>query len=125
MLEAPGLCSRKKREGNDAHCFLRVIRSVRMGHESCAENLQLPENRMHRARRETMEGHEKRKHHQSAEKKSGQRRRNHRDDYFGPESGLPFQDRPVSMRSRDRGAAQSTNEGMARARGQPDQPGGN
>ena len=29
---------------------------------------------------------------------------NYRDDYLGPESGLPFQDRPVSMRSRDRSA---------------------
>ncbi len=125
MIEIPRFRSGKKSQRNNAHGFLGVIASVRMRHPGRAKDLQLPENGVDRTGSKTMKQQEKSKHHQSAEKETSQRRCNHRDNHLGPEPGVPLQHRPISMRSRDRGAAQSANERMARARRQANQPGGN
>src|SRR5438552_7037751 len=125
MIEAARLRPGKKREGDDAHCFLRVIGAVRMRHPSRAKNLQLAKNRMDCRRRKTMEDQKKREHDQSAEEETGQRGCNHRNNYLWPESAVPFQDRPVSARGRERGSAQAANQRMTGTRRETDPPGCN
>src|SRR6266576_246917 len=125
MIEAPRLRPGKKGEGDNAHCFLRVIATVRMRHPGRAKDLQLAENRMDCRRRKTMEDKKKREHHQSAEEKTSQRRCNHRNNYLWPESAVPFQDGPVSARGRERGSAQAANQRMTGTRRETDPPGRN
>ena len=125
MIEAPSLRPGKKREGDNAHCFLRIIAAVGMRHPGRTKNLQLAENGMDRRRRKTMKDQKEREHHQSAEKETGQRRCNHRDNHLRPESGVPFQHRPVSVRGRERGSAQSADQRMTGTRRQTDPPGRN
>ncbi len=60
----------KKRERDNARCFLGVICAVTVRHPGCAENLQFAEKRMHNVRRETMQRHEKQKHQERAENKA-------------------------------------------------------
>src|SRR6266513_4382321 len=125
MIEAPRLRPGKKGEGDNAHCFLRVIATVRMRHPGRAKDLQLAENGMDRRWRKAMEDQEKRGHHWSAEEETGQRGCNHRDNYLWPESAVPFQDRPVSARGRVRGSAQAANQRMTGTRRETDPPGRN
>src|SRR5438874_3572700 len=122
MIEAPRLRPGKKGEGDNAHCFLRVIATVRMRHPGRAKDLQLAENGMDRRRRKTMEDQKKREHHQSAEEETGQWGCNHRNNYLWPESAVPFQDRPVSARGRERGSAQAANQRMTGTRRETHQP---
>ena len=70
MIEAARLRAGKKRERDNAHCFLGVICAVTVRHPGCAENLQFAEKRMHNVRRETMQRHEKQKHQERAENKA-------------------------------------------------------
>src|SRR5438067_12160685 len=123
MIEAPRLRPGKKGEGDNAHCFLRVIATVRMRHPGRAKDLQLAENGMDRRWRKTMEDQKKREHHQSAEEETDQRGCNHRNNYLWPESAVPFQDRPVSARGRERGSAQAANQRMTGTRRETDPPG--
>src|SRR5438552_18940864 len=125
MIEAPRLRPGKKREGDDAHSLLGIIGAVRMRHPGRAKNLQLAEDGMDRTGRKAMEERKKREHHQSAEKETGKWRCNHRDNHLWPESGVPFQYRPVSAGGRECGSAQAANQRMARTRRETDPPGRN
>src|SRR6266550_537023 len=125
MIEAPRLRPGKKGEGDNAHCFLRVIATVRMRHPGRAKYLQLAENGMDHRRRKTMEDQKKREHHQSAEEETGQRRCNHWNNYLRPESAVPFQHRPVSARGCECGATEPANQRMTGTRRETDQPGCN
>src|SRR6266850_3715677 len=125
MIEAPRLRPGKKGEGDNAHCFLRVIATVRMRHPGRAKDLQLAENGMDHRRRKTMEDKKKREHHQSAEEETGQRGCNHRNNYLWPESAVPFQYRPVSTRSRECSATEPANQRVTRTRRETDPPGRN
>src|SRR5207248_6545739 len=116
MIEAARLRPGKKREGDDAHCFLRVIGAVRMRHPSRAKNLQLAKNGLDCRRRKTMKDEKKREHHQSTEEETGQRRCNHRNNHLRPEPAVPFQYRPVSTRSRECSATEPANQRVARTR---------
>src|SRR5256885_2012373 len=113
MIEAPRLRPGKKGEGDNAHCFLRVIGAVRMRHPGCTNNLQLAENGMDSRRRKTMKEQKKREHHQSTEEKTSQRRCNHRNNHLRPEPAVPFQYRPVSTRSRECSATEPANQRVA------------
>jgi hypothetical protein len=125
MIEAPSLRPGKKRQGDDAHCFLRIVAAVGMGHPGSAKNLQLAEDRMDRTGGKAMEERKKCEHHQSAEEKSNQRRCNHRNNHFWPESAVPFQHRRVSPRGRERGSTQAANQRMTGTRRESDPPGRN
>ena len=96
-----------------------------MCHPGRAKNLQLAENGMDRTGRKAMEERKKREHHQSAETETGKWRCNHRDNHLWPESGVPFQHRPVSARGRERGSAQAANKRMTGTRRETDPPGRN
>ena len=44
IVEAAGICSRKKSERDNAHGFLRVVRAMTVRHPGRAADLQFPEN---------------------------------------------------------------------------------
>ena len=52
LIEGAARCSGEKREGDDAHGLLRVVRPVTVRHPGRADELQLPEDGMNDARRE-------------------------------------------------------------------------
>ncbi len=62
MVKAPGFSAGKKRERDDAHCFLGVICAMTVRHPRRAEDLQFTKKRLDKVRRETLQRHEKQKH---------------------------------------------------------------
>src|SRR2546429_4907916 len=112
MIEAPRLRPGKKGEGDNAHCFLRVIATVRMRHPGRAKDLQLAENGMDHRRRKTMEDQKKREHHQSAEEETGQRGCNNRNNYLWQKSAVPFKNRQATSPGPDRAPDQPANKSI-------------
>ncbi len=69
-----------------------------------------------------MEQNEEQEHYESAENKSCDGRGDHRHNHFRPDTGVPFDDRPIAMGGRERRAAKTANERVARARRQTKPP---
>src|SRR5216684_840090 len=97
MIESAGFGAGEKREGDDAHCFLGVIGAVTMRHPCSAHDLRLSKKQMDEVRCEPMQQYEQQKHYQSAKNESRDRRGNHRQNHFWPDTGVPFDDRPISF----------------------------
>src|SRR5436190_3798734 len=116
MIELMRLCPGEKRERDNAHCFLRVVRAVTVRHPRGAQYLPLPEKLMDEMRRQLVKNDKKKKHHERAEKKSGDRRRDHRHNNFRPKSFVPFDHAPISFRGRNGRTAKTADQRMTRAR---------
>src|ERR1700719_1611004 len=107
MIEPAGFGPGKKCERDDAHGFLSVIGAVTVRHPGRAYDLRLSEKLMDKKRGEFVKQNEEQKHYETAENESRDRRRNHRHNNLRPNTGIPFDDRPISVRGRERRAAQT------------------
>src|SRR5438132_14326464 len=73
MIEPAGFGAGEKREGDDAHCFLSVVRAVTVRHPGRAEDLRLSEKLMDEMRRKPMQQQKEQEHYESAKNESGDR----------------------------------------------------
>ncbi len=124
MIEASGFRAGKQRESDNAHCFLRIIRTVTVRHPGRAEDLQFAKERMDKVRRETVQHHKKQKHQEPAKNKSGKWRGDHWHNDFWPHSSIPFYHRPIAVSGSKRCAAEAADEGVTRTGGQTEPPRG-
>src|SRR5438874_7636466 len=115
MIEPARFGAGKKRERNDAHRFLGVVSAMTVRHPCCAHDLRLSEKLMDKVRGEAMQQNKQKKHHESAKNESGDRRSDHRQNYFRPDTGVPFDDRPIAVRCRESRAAKAADERMTGA----------
>ena len=118
LSKLPAFVPVNKRERNNAHRFLRVVRAVTVRHPGSAENLEPSENGIHRSRPKTVQQNEKQKHDQRAENKTGNRRGEHRQHHLWPKTGVPFQHRPLPMCAGDRCTTKSADERVTGTRRQ-------
>jgi len=122
VFENAALRPGEKREGDDAHGLLRVVRPVAVRHPRGADQLQFAENGMDEMRRERAQNKKQQAHQNRTEQEPDHRRREHRHDDFRGEAAAPFQDRPIAVRGGERRAAQAADERVAGTGRQPEPP---
>ena len=91
-------------------------------HPGRAHDLRLSKKLMDKKRREFVKQNEKKKHYQSTENETGDGRGDHWHNHFRPNTGIPFDDRPISFCSRERCAAETADQRVTRARRQAKPP---